>query len=96
VLQGRVTTSTHVASPLEDVVLKIVFSYVLPKAGLTRHHGWQEVEWRDFSASTMMGLGGVVQQAPASTCDDERAQGRGTVWRRGGIDGRPGEAFTLI
>jgi hypothetical protein len=32
-LQGRATASTHVASPLEGVVLKIVFSCVLPKAG---------------------------------------------------------------
>jgi hypothetical protein len=85
-----------VASPLEGVVFKIVFSCVLPKAGLARHRGWQEVVWRDFfcvdaGGSRLLGAAGPRWR----TCDNERAQDGGTVWRRSGVDGGPGERLHI-
>jgi hypothetical protein len=55
--------------------------------------GWwrQEVEWCSSTASTTPSLGGVAQRGFGDDVPRWSRAGRGTVWCRGGTDGKPGE-----
>jgi hypothetical protein len=52
------------------------------------------VAWCEYTASKALGLRGMVQQGLSDGYGLLRhAQGRGTNWRSGGVDGRPGEGL---
>jgi hypothetical protein len=78
----RAMAKLCVALPLEGIVLGT-------SAGWWR----QEVVWCLSSTSMTPSIGGMAQQCLRDGCAkmNSRRGGGGTVWRRGGVDGKPGE-----
>jgi hypothetical protein len=50
------------------------------------------MEWCSSTTSTTLSLGGMARRGLGRMCQDRLARGGGgTIWRRGGVDGKSGE-----